>query len=127
MRRTFCIAIIALIASTVNAQGILTDADMPALKDALKKAYTSQQCQIDLPGASEETCGCLRNAMTSNLNIEKLKLCKQPGYDDCVATEFTAAKSNLTDKQINDCKALSKEAASDKQDDSNDSEANSDQ
>jgi hypothetical protein len=88
--------------------GILTDADMPAMKDALKKAYTLQQCQQDIPNASQQTCDCLGQAMADDLNTEKLKLCKKEGYDDCIAAEFTATKSGLTDKQINTCKALTK-------------------
>lgn len=87
------------------AEGVLNDSDIPAMRDALKKSYTYEQCQKDIPNASKETCNCLGEAMAKNLNADKLKLCQKEGYDECVATEFAAAKSNLTDKQISDCKA----------------------
>ncbi|MDR3476745.1 MAG: hypothetical protein P4M14_01775 [Gammaproteobacteria bacterium] len=99
--------------------GVLTDSDMPALKEALKKSYTLQLCQQDIPKASQQTCDCLGQAMADGLNTEKLKLCNKEGYDDCVAAEFSATKSGLTDKQITDCKMLTKEdsTAADKKED----------
>lgn len=96
-----------LSSATCFAAGVLNDSDIPALREALKSSYTTDLCQKDLPNASVETCQCLADAMSENLDAEKLKLCKKEGYDECVATEFTAAKSNLTEKQINDCKAIS--------------------
>lgn len=115
MRHILNIFILALTISMLSIGttfgAVLTDADMPALKDALKKAYTPELCKKDLPNASDETCDCLRNAMAENLNTEKLKQCKESGYDECVAAEFTAAKTSLTEKQINTCKALSKEGS----------------
>jgi hypothetical protein len=77
----------------------------------LKKSYTLDICHNDLPGASIATCDCLGDEMAKNLNGANLLLCKKDGYDTCVATEFTAAKSALTEKQINDCKALSSAGA----------------
>lgn len=108
LRKVLVICVLSLLSSLsfADSPGVLTDADMPMVKDALRKAYSPQLCQQDLPGASVQTCDCLRDAMVSNLNTDKLKLCKQEGYDDCVAAEFAASKSALTDKQISDCKAL---------------------
>lgn len=92
--------------TTIATTGVLNDSDIPALRDALKKTYNLEMCHNDLPNASTQTCACLADEMAKNLNADKLKLCQKEGYDACVAAEFTAAKSNLTDKQINDCKAL---------------------
>ena len=88
--------------------GVLSDSDIPALRDALKKSYTLELCHKDLPDATVSTCDCLGQEMAKNLSGPNLLLCKKDGYDDCVATEFTAAKSALSEKQINDCKALVK-------------------
>ncbi|MEO8402838.1 MAG: hypothetical protein ABI597_13785 [Gammaproteobacteria bacterium] len=92
-----------------ESTGVLSDSDIPSLRDALKKSYTLDLCRKDLPDASLQTCQCLGKAMAENLDASKLKLCQKEGYDECVAGEFTASKSALTEKQINDCKALTKE------------------
>lgn len=93
-----------------ESTGVLSDSDIPSLRDALKKNYTLELCHKDLPDASLQTCQCLGKAMAENLDASKLKLCQKEGYDECIAAEFTAAKSALTEKQINDCKALTKES-----------------
>lgn len=113
MRSTLISAVIsALMLSTNVLAGVLNDSDIPMMKDALKKSYTLELCQKDLPGATQATCTCLGEAMAKNLNTEKLLQCNKDGYDDCVAAEFSASKSSLTETQINDCKALAKSDAS---------------
>ncbi len=81
----------------------ITDYDIPALRDAMKESYIPATCQREFPNADEKACDCLRDAMASNLDVKKLKLCKKAGNDECVATEFSAARSALTEEQINDC------------------------
>lgn len=105
---TLLLSLGMFVASAPVTAGVLNDSDIPTLREALKKSYTPELCQNDLPGASTQTCECLGKAMADNLNADNLKLCQKDGYDECVAKEFTSAKSALTDKQIADCKALTK-------------------
>ena len=97
-----------LLCNTVMAadESLLKDSDMPAIRDALQKAYTLDLCHKDIPDASAQTCECLGKVMADNLNADKLKMCKKEGYAECVTLEFAAAKSSVTEKQINDCKAI---------------------
>lgn len=109
MRNHLIISVVTLFLScsyAFAADTVLSESDMPAMREALKNSYTLELCRKDIPVASVKTCKCLGEEMAANLDTSKLLLCQKEGYEDCVAAEFTAAKSALSDKQINGCKAL---------------------
>jgi hypothetical protein len=114
MRKYGIIAAFLLLTSNVAFAGVLNDADIKPLADTVAKSYSSNICKNDLPGASAETCECLGKGIATHLqeadSVTKLKACQKEGYDDCVSTQIAAAKSALTENEINACKTLTKDA-----------------